>query len=125
MPIGDRPTALQTGVIDGAAHPFEISYPFKLYEFAPNMIQTGWGAVTGNPISWNLAKWNKLPKDIQDIIIQTGKEAFMQNAIETENWYKGALETRAKATGGSLILISLLKIKPSGLSWSVNRWQTG
>jgi C4-dicarboxylate-binding protein DctP len=99
MPVGERGTALQTGVIDGCATPWEISFPFRLYEFAPNMIQSGFGCVTGNGITWNTDKFNKLPKDIQDIIIQVGKDAFKNNAIETENWYKSALDTRAKATG--------------------------
>ena len=99
MPVGDRGTALQTGVIDGAATPWEIAFPFKLYEFAPNMIQSGFGCVTGNVIAWNMNKFNALPKDMQEIIIQAGKDAFMNNAVETENWYKTALETRAKATG--------------------------
>ncbi|OGO20693.1 MAG: hypothetical protein A2144_03555 [Chloroflexi bacterium RBG_16_50_9] len=91
MPVGDRPTALQTGVVQASATPFEISFPFKLYEFAPYMVQTGWGAVTGNPISWNMEKFNKLPADIQGIVIDTAKEAFLQNAIITEDWYSGAL----------------------------------
>ncbi len=99
MPVGDRGTALQTGVIDGAATPWEISFPFRLYEFAPYMIQSGFGCVTGTGITWNTDKFNKLPKDVQDIIIQVGKDAFMNNAVVTENWYKTALDTRAKATG--------------------------
>jgi len=99
MPVGDRGTALQTGVIDGAATPWEISFPFRLYEFAPYMIQSGFGCVTGNGITWNTDRFNKLPKNVQDIIIQVGKDAFMNNAVVTANWYKTALDTRAKATG--------------------------
>jgi TRAP-type C4-dicarboxylate transport system substrate-binding protein len=104
MPVGDRGTALQTGVIDGAATPFEISFPFRLYEFAPNMIQSGFGCVTGNAITWNLNKFNALPKPLQDVLIQAGKDAFMQNATITANWYKTALETRAKSTGNKPVL---------------------
>jgi len=99
MPVGDRPTALQTGVLDGAATPFEISFPFKLYEFAPNMIQTSFGCVTGNAVAWNMNKWNSLPKDIQDIITQVAKDTFNQNAIIAMDWYTGALATRSQATG--------------------------
>lgn len=99
MPVGDRPTALQTGVIDGCATPFEISAPFRLYEFAPYMIQSGLGVVTGNAITWNLDKFNALPKATQDLIIQAGKDAFKNNAVVTADWYKGALDTRAQATG--------------------------
>jgi TRAP-type C4-dicarboxylate transport system substrate-binding protein len=99
MPAGDRGTALQTGVIDAASAPFEISYTVRTYEFAPNMIQTGFGCVTGNAVVWNMSKFNALPKDIQDIIVQAGKDAFKQNATITMDWYKTALDTRAKSTG--------------------------
>ncbi|MFH1647619.1 MAG: TRAP transporter substrate-binding protein DctP [Chloroflexota bacterium] len=98
MPIGPRPTALQTGVVEVSATPFEISYPFKLYEFAPHMIQTGWGAVTGNPISWNTEKFNQLPADVQKILMDTGKEAFKKNVDFTEKWYETSLSL-AKAAG--------------------------
>ena len=99
MPAGDRSTNLQTGVIDAAAAPFEISYAARTYEFAPYMTQTGFGCVTGNAIVWNLNKFNALPKDIQDILIQAGKDAFMQNGTIESNWYTSALDTRAKSSG--------------------------
>jgi TRAP-type C4-dicarboxylate transport system substrate-binding protein len=99
MPAGDRGTALQTGVIDAGAAPFEISFASRTYEFAPNMIQSGFGCVTGNAVVWNQNKFNALPKDIQDILVQAGKDAFMQNAKITTDWYSTALDTRAKATG--------------------------
>jgi TRAP-type C4-dicarboxylate transport system substrate-binding protein len=100
MPAGDRGTSLQTGVIDAASAPFEISFASRTYEFAPNMIQTGFGCVTGNAIAWNLDKFNKLPKNIQDILVQTGKDAFMQNAVEATLWFGTALATRSTSTGG-------------------------
>jgi TRAP-type C4-dicarboxylate transport system substrate-binding protein len=99
MPVGDRPTALQTGVLDGAATPFEISAPFKLYEFAPYMIQSGFGCVTGNAIAWNMNKWNSLPQNVQDIITQVAKDTFNQNAVIASDWYTGALAARAQSTG--------------------------
>jgi len=97
MPVGDRPTALQTGVIQAVATPFSISFPFKLYEFAPHMFDSEWGAVTGNPISWNMDKFNKLPADIQNIIIETGKEAFLVQIGQQEEWIRGALATAKEA----------------------------
>jgi TRAP-type C4-dicarboxylate transport system substrate-binding protein len=99
MPAGDRPTSLQTGVIDAASAPYEISFASKTYEFAQYMIQSGFGCVTGNAIVWNLNKYNALPKALQDILVQAGKDTFMNNAVITTNWYTSALDTRAKATG--------------------------
>ncbi len=98
MPVGDRPTALQTGVVEASATPFTISFARKVYEFAPYMIDTGWGAVTGNPVSWNMAKFEKFPADIQKILIDTGKEAFLQGARDEKQVIKEALATRAKST---------------------------
>jgi len=97
LPVGARPTALQTGVVDSVATPFEVSFPFKLYEFAPHMIGTRWGIVTGNPILWNMAKFNQLPPDIQKILIDTGKDAFMQNLKIVNAWHTGAMLTMIKA----------------------------
>jgi TRAP-type C4-dicarboxylate transport system substrate-binding protein len=97
LPVGERPTAIQTGVVEAAATPLEISFPFKLFEFAPNIIGTRWGIVTGNPISWNTEKFNALPADIQSIIIETGKEAFMHNLEIVEAWEADALKTIAEA----------------------------
>ena len=63
------------------------------------MIQSGFGCVTGNAIVWNLNKFNALPKNLQDVIVQAGKDAFKNNAVLTDAWYAGALQARATATG--------------------------
>jgi len=90
-PIGDRPTAMQTGVLDASATPLDISFPFGIYEFGPHMINTRWGVVTGNAVLWNTEKFNKLPKDIQEIIIQTAKDAFIWNIDFSISWEERAL----------------------------------
>jgi TRAP-type C4-dicarboxylate transport system substrate-binding protein len=99
MPNGDRPTALQTGVLDAGAGPYTITFTNRTFEFAPYMIQTGFGCVTGNAVAWNLNKFNALPKSLQDILVQAGKDTFMQNSTIAMNWFTGALDTRAKSSG--------------------------
>ncbi len=96
-PVGDRPTSLQTGVIDASAVPLEVGFPFKLYEFAPNLRPSEWGIVTGNPISWEMEKFNELPPEVQKIVIDTGKEAFLQNLEIVEGWEADALATMEAA----------------------------
>ena len=85
-PIGERPTALQTGVLDASATPLGISFPFGIHEFAPNLINTRWGVVTGNAVMWNTEKFNMLPKDLQETIIQTAKDAFIWNIDNSISW---------------------------------------
>jgi len=98
-PIGDRVTAMQTGVLDASATPIDISFPFGIYEFGPNWINTRWGVVTGNAVLWNTDKFNALPKDIQDIIIQTGKDAFLHNIDAYIGWEKNVVEPKVKEAG--------------------------
>ena len=98
MPVGERATALQTGVIDASCVPPEIGYQFKLYEFAPHFILTQWGAgAPSNPISWEINKWNKLPPDIQKIIIDTGKEAFLKYYDVISSWQAESMAAMKKA----------------------------
>ena len=54
---------------------------FKLYEVAPNYSFTGFGAVPVGAIVMNLDRWNQLPKEVQDIMLQVGKE---YNPVEAE-----------------------------------------
>ena len=98
-PIGDRVTALQTGVLDASATPIDISVPFGIYEFGPNWINTRWGVVTGNAIMWNTEKFNSLPKDIQDIIVQTGKDAFIHNIEAMLGWEKNYVQPKIDEAG--------------------------
>jgi TRAP-type C4-dicarboxylate transport system substrate-binding protein len=98
MPVGERSQALQTGVIDASCVPPEIGFQFKLYEFAKHFILTQWGAgAPSNPISWEINKWNKLPPDIQKIIIATGKEAFLQYYDVINSWQSEAMAAMKKA----------------------------
>ncbi|MFH1775228.1 MAG: TRAP transporter substrate-binding protein DctP [Chloroflexota bacterium] len=71
----DRPTALQTGMLDGSILPWVISAPFKLYEFAPYRTGPGWGYWAADMLTMNLELFNSLPDDIQEILLEVGREA--------------------------------------------------
>ena len=67
-------TAMKTGVYNGW-----IMFPsgwvnFKLYEVGKYYTEIGFGAITWHGLTINLARWNKLPKEVQDIILQVAKE---------------------------------------------------
>jgi len=97
IPIGDRAVALQTGVIEGDSIPFDVGFPFRLYEFAKYQTQTRFGATLGGIIVMNQAKFNKLSPEDQRIIVETGKEAFKYYKVVWENWRAGAVDTIKKA----------------------------
>ncbi|HWI14832.1 MAG TPA: TRAP transporter substrate-binding protein DctP, partial [Burkholderiales bacterium] len=67
-------TAMQTGVYNGW-----IMFPsgwvnFKLYEIAKYYTEVGFGAITWHVLTMNKARFAKLPKDVQDIIVEVGRE---------------------------------------------------
>ena len=67
-------TSMQTGVYNGW-----IMFPsgwvnFKLYEIAKYYTEIGFGAITWHVLTMNKARFGKLPKDVQDIIVEVGRE---------------------------------------------------
>ncbi len=84
IPMPDVYDALDKGVIDGAALPWEAIQGFRFYEVGKNYTVAPMSAVYFS-LSMNKQKWNSLPKDIQDAImsvsglegsIAMGKGAF-------------------------------------------------
>lgn len=71
--LNEAYTSLQTGVYEGWIMNIDATVGFKLYEVAPNYAFTGFGAVPVGAIVMNLDKWNLLPKEIQDILLQVEK----------------------------------------------------
>ncbi len=67
-------TSLQTGVYNGW-----IMFPsgvvnFKLHEVAKYYTEIGFGAITWHGLTFNKARWNKLPPDVKAIIAEVARE---------------------------------------------------
>ena len=88
--VADRGTALQTGMLDGSVLPPNVSFPFKLHEFAPYYLEIGLGAWYCEAAFINLELFNSFPKDIQKIFVDVGREAsrhyvdVMASELESE-----------------------------------------
>lgn len=68
MPVPELPPALQKGVVDGAFIPWEIIPPLKIHEQTQFQIEGAEEMRFGTAVfqvSMNQARWNALPKDIQ------------------------------------------------------------
>jgi len=87
---GEAYTALQTGVADGMESPPGMIKDMKFYEVAKYCLLTNhmWGAMN---LIINENLFQKLPEDIQNIIVESGKEA-----IDFANRF--AIEDQEKAT---------------------------
>jgi len=73
-PAADRYTMLQTGVVDVDLLPLDLFASYKIQEQAPiltivNLLTANWP-----DLLMNVKSFNKLPKNVQTIFIETGKE---------------------------------------------------
>jgi len=66
-------TAMETGVIDGMEAANSNYYAKKFYEVAPNYAIVGWIRLVG-PILMSKAMYDKMPSDLQKIVVDAAKE---------------------------------------------------
>ncbi len=87
--LNDAYTAMQTGVYNGW-----IMFPsgvvnFKLFEVSPYYTETGFGAITWHGLTINKARYDKLPKEVQEIIVQVAREFEAKTGtVNDENYPK-------------------------------------
>lgn len=74
MGLGELYTSIQTGVTKGALISVDMNVGFKIYEVAKYCTFVNFGAVVGNITTMNLDRWEKLPKEVQEIMVEVGKE---------------------------------------------------
>ncbi len=89
-------TSMKTGVYNGWIM-FPSGYAnFKLYEVGKFYTEIGFGAITWHGMTVNLARWNKLPKEVQDIILEVAKEYEIKTGtVNKENYPKQIAELKA------------------------------
>ena len=68
IPMPDNYISLQKGVIDGMGSPWEAIHAFRLYEVVDYFTEVPFPAVYFS-ISMNQKRWDSLPKDIQDAVM--------------------------------------------------------
>ncbi len=97
--LPDAYTAMQTGVYNGW-----IMFPsgwvnFKLFEVGKYYTEIGFGAITWHGLTINKARFDKLPKEVQDIILEVAKEyEAMTGTVNKANYPKQLEELKAKGT---------------------------
>ena len=72
--LNEAYTSFQTGVYNGWIMFPDATVSFKLHEVAKNYTFTDFGAIPNVLITMNKDSWDSLPKDVQEIILEVGKE---------------------------------------------------
>jgi TRAP-type C4-dicarboxylate transport system substrate-binding protein len=94
--LGEVYTSLQTGVYNGVIL-FPSAYVgYKLYEPAKYYTEIGFGAMTWYGLTVNSARWAKLPKEVQDIILEVAREYEVMSGTLSEETYPRQLEELKK-----------------------------
>jgi TRAP-type C4-dicarboxylate transport system substrate-binding protein len=89
-------TSMQTGVYNGW-----IMFPsgwvnFKLGDVAKHYTEVGFGAITWHGLTMNKAKFSKLPKDVQAIVLEVSKEYEIKTGgVNEENYPKQMAQLKA------------------------------
>lgn len=82
LPASEIYTGLEKGVIDGAAWPIIGALDYRWNEVAKYLLRPGFG-VNYEPIFMNLAAWNELSKEDQQIILDVAHKV-------EDSWYEEA-----------------------------------
>ena len=94
--LPDGYLSLQTGVYNGWLM-FPSAYlGFKFYEPAPHYTQIGFGAMGVNGLTMNMKTFNKMPPEIQKILMEVGRGYEKQAGISLNGRQKAGLEGLAK-----------------------------
>jgi TRAP-type C4-dicarboxylate transport system substrate-binding protein len=91
-------TQIKTGVAEGVLTILSGAYPYRIHEVAPYVTLVGIGAMFNGAMTINLDTWRRLPKDVQGVLAQLGREYSREIAEETSVRYQHAL-TAMQAEG--------------------------
>ena len=93
---GETYLALMQGLVDAMEGPFDTLLSMKFFEAAPNISMTN-HLISASSVCINDAKFSKLPKDLQDILVASAKEAgdyFTQLGIESMTKDRREMESK-------------------------------
>jgi len=88
--------SLQTGVIEGTIVFESAITPYKFYEVAPYITKIGFGAQQASDLTVNLSRWQKFPKELQDIFIDVAKEYEKKTALAYQAAANKSMEAAAQ-----------------------------
>lgn len=88
LPASQIYSALERGVVDGAAWPVFGAMDYKWYEVADYMTRPTFG-VTNLSLFMNLDTWNGLSEEQQEMVVETAKELEIEGRMHFEElWEK-------------------------------------
>ncbi len=103
--LNEAYNAIQTGVYEGYIIFPGSWYSFKLHEVGKYFTKADFGAMAIHAMTINLDKWKKLGKDVQEILVDMGKE-FSEKTAEECVKFGVAGEAKLRKAGVTVTQIS-------------------
>ena len=91
MSSGELYMALQRGTINGTTRPLITGLGRKLYEVVDHLSVTNMAYFTC-VLAINKTKWDSLPKDVQDVMVEAGKKRDQQQLAMLEEFMADAVK---------------------------------
>jgi len=98
-------TSFQSGLMDGAIGFVSVMDTLKLYDVAPYLNMTAFGAMTNVNLNISLRSYNKLPKEVQDIVVEVGKDMEARAGAFTNDLFNKYLELTQK-NGAKIVQVT-------------------
>lgn len=95
-PATEAYTSMQTGVFDGYIH-FPTNWlNLRLYEVGPYYTEIDFGSITWHSMTINMARWNSLPEEVQEILLEVSRELEIESGRRAKERYPQEMEELAK-----------------------------
>ncbi len=95
--MGTAYNDIKTGVYDGAINSAMLSAAGKMYEVAPQIVKTGFGAINAFDIVFNKNSWDRLPPEVRQAI-QRAADAHQEAMVaRIERETDAAFQAMAKS----------------------------
>ena len=113
VPGPDMYTSLQTGLIDSMIIFLSVMDSLKLFDVAPNFVDVAFGSMTVTSLTVNQRRFNRLPKEVQTIILDVAKEMEAQGGKVTRELGEKTVAA-IKARGVNVVTVS----EPERKAWA-------
>lgn len=97
--------SLQTGVYDGLVGYVSLTDALKLHEMAKYHLQAGFGSMTWLYVHMSNSALEKLPPEVQEIVLEVGRDFELVLAQETQERYHNRL-AKIEKEGAEIIRLS-------------------
>jgi C4-dicarboxylate-binding protein DctP len=98
VPGPDMYTSLQTGLIESMIIFLSVMDSLKLFDVAPNFVDVAFGSMTVTSLTVNNRRFERFPKDVQQVILEVAKEMETLGGKVTKELGEKTLAT-AKSKG--------------------------